>query len=36
MITTDEYIYKMSQKTKIKRSQTLSTPFMLQTDVQLS
>ena len=35
-ITTNEDMYKISQETKFKLSQTLSTPFKLQTDVQLS
>ena len=36
MITTDQDMYKISQETKTKLFQTLSTPFELQTDVQLS
>ena len=36
MITTNEDMYKISQETKIKLSQTLSTLFELQTDIQFS
>ena len=36
MIIIDEDMCKISQETKIKLSQMLSTPFELQTDIQLS